>query len=52
MVVAKFMPETGYPLLDFFRHDEYYCYVVPLTILPSLIALYLNWVSIEFYKHG
>jgi hypothetical protein len=52
IVVAKFMPETGYAVLDFFRTDQYYCYLIPLTIVPTSIALFVNWVSIQFYIYN
>jgi hypothetical protein len=50
MIIAKLMPETGYVALDYFRTDQYMCFLVPLAIMPTIAALYLNWVAIEFYK--
>jgi hypothetical protein len=34
------------------RDDHYYCYLVPLTLPPTLLAIYLNWLGMMFYKHN
>ncbi|KAK9811712.1 hypothetical protein WJX72_008827 [[Myrmecia] bisecta] len=39
-------------LLLFLRDDEYYHLLVPLTIPVSIIAVFLNWMSLKFFKHN
>lgn len=52
IMVAKFIPMTGVPLLDFFREDHYFCYLLPLTFVPTFALLYFNWITLELYKHA
>ena len=52
MVLSKLLPRTGISVLDAVRDDEYYCFLVPLTIVPTLVAIYLNWVGMMFFKHN
>ena len=50
--LSKLMPETGIEILDFMKYDYYYCYLVPLSILPTFIVVYLNWLSINYFEHN
>eukprot|EP00026_Physarum_polycephalum_P021850 Phypoly_transcript_25421.p1 GENE.Phypoly_transcript_25421~~Phypoly_transcript_25421.p1 ORF type:complete len:103 (+),score=12.88 Phypoly_transcript_25421:96-404(+) len=52
MVVSKFMPHTGNKILDFIKEDYYYCMLVPATIPVTVIAVYLNWLSLKFFRHN
>jgi len=49
-VISKFLPDTGIILLDDIKYDYYYCYLVPLTILPTYMVIYLNWLSMKFFE--
>ena len=40
----------GLAWLDGFRDDWYYCFLVPLTLPPTVLALYLNWAAMAFYR--
>ena len=46
----QLLPDTGIPFLDAVKHDTYYCLLVPLTAVPTFIAIYLNWLSASFYR--
>jgi len=50
--VSKLLPETGHWLLDSIRNDYYYCYLVPLTVVPTFIVVYLNWLSMRFFENN
>ena len=50
--VAKFLPKSGNEFVDFVIEDNYYCYLVPLTIPTTVVALYANWVSLKFFRHN
>jgi len=52
LVVSKFLPETGNELLDFFKYDYYYCMLVPVTFLATWLFVYLNWMSLKFFRHN
>ena len=50
IVLAKLLPETGFPVLDFFRNDEYFCLLFALLPLPTLATVYLNWLSERLFE--
>ena len=52
MVLSKLFPRTGIEILDAVREDRYYCFLIPLTIVPTMIAVYLNWVGMMFFRHN
>jgi len=52
VVVSKYMPETGHPVLDFFRSDMYYSLLVPCTLISTVFAVYLNWLGLKFFRHN
>ena len=50
-IISKLMPDTGIFVLDIIKHDYYFCYLIPLMILPTLIVIYLKWLSMSLFKH-
>ena len=50
MVVSKLLPETGNAILDAVRSDHYYCLLLPLCAPTTIIAIYLNWVALKFFR--
>ena len=44
---SKLMPTTGVALLDAIKEDEYFCFLLPLLIIPTFFIVYLNWVSFQ-----
>jgi hypothetical protein len=50
-VFAKFVPETGFAVLDFFRNDWYYCLLLPMLIPVTVFSAYLNWLGMKFFRH-
>ena len=50
--ISKLLPATGHWLLDSIKNDYYYCYLVPLTIVPTFIVVYLNWLSMKFFENN
>ena len=50
-VVVKALPRTGNAFLDLVAEDSYYCLLVPLTPFVAVVAAYLNWVSLKFFRH-
>ena len=49
-VISKLVPYSGITILDNFKDDCYYCFAIPLALLPTLLILYLNWLSIKLYE--
>ena len=46
MAASKLLPPTGNSLIDWMRTDDYYCFLVPLSLVPvSLFANYLRWAT-------
>jgi hypothetical protein len=51
MFFAKRLDDSEYILIKFMRQDEFYCYLVPLIIPIASIYVYLNWISMKFFRH-
>ena len=51
-VVIKAFPATGNAFLDLVAQDSYYCLLIPLTPFVAVVAAYLNWVSLKFFRHN
>ena len=52
IVGAKFFPYMGNPFLDFLKDDTYYSLLIPLLIPTIILGIYLNWLSMKFYRHN
>ena len=51
MAASKMLPPTKSWLVEWMREDEYYCFLVPLTIVPvSLLANYLRWFASSLFQ--
>lgn len=50
--ISKLMPDTGILVLDFMKHDYYFCYLFPLMLLPTYIVVYINWLAMKFFKNN
>lgn len=52
IVVSKLLPDTGVWLLDAVKHDHYYCYLLPACIPATMLFIYINWLSLKFFRHN
>mmetsp|Transcript_5628 Transcript_5628/g.5829 ORF Transcript_5628/g.5829 Transcript_5628/m.5829 type:complete len:103 (-) Transcript_5628:157-465(-) len=50
--ISKLLPHTGYIFLDFWKNDYYYCFLIPLLILPTFVVIYLNWLCMRCFEHN
>jgi Phosphatidylinositol N-acetylglucosaminyltransferase subunit Y len=50
MVISKLLPATGHRVLDAIAVDQYYCFLVPLTSVPAVAAIYFSWMSLKFFR--
>lgn len=53
VALSKLLPApspTTHPLLFSIYEDPYYCLLLPWTLPPTVIVLYLNWLGLEFYR--
>ncbi len=41
-----------FPMMDAIRRDQHYCYLIPLTIPVAFIAMYINWVSLKYFRQN
>jgi len=49
---AKLLPPTGNALLDALRSDWYYPLLLVLFIPSVLVAVFLNWLGMKFFRHN
>lgn len=40
------------PVLASIREDEYYHLLIPVTVPVAVVAVYLNWFSINLFSHS
>ncbi|KAJ3338400.1 hypothetical protein HDU93_009565 [Gonapodya sp. JEL0774] len=50
--VSKIIPDTGWQTLDAIKRDNYYCYLVPLTIPVVAVFAGFNWVGFEQFANN
>ena len=52
-IISKFfMPYTGNRILDWIKDDEYYCCLIPSTMISSVLFMYINWVAMKYFRHS
>jgi phosphatidylinositol glycan anchor class Y biosynthesis protein len=52
-IIVRVLPapsKDSSPVLWAIREDEYYHLLVPVTVPVAVIAVYLNWFSINLFK--
>ena len=50
--MSKWLPYTGFALLDAVKDDHHYCYLMLALIPASGIFIYANWLSLKFFRHN
>ena len=50
--LSKLLPDTGYYVIDFFKYDYYFCYLIPLGIIPTYMVIYLNWLAMRHFEQN
>jgi hypothetical protein len=51
-LVSKCLPDTGVYIVDAVKYDYYFCYLIPLMILPTYIVIYLQWLSMKMFEYN
>ena len=51
-LISKLLPYSGNEVLDAVKDDVYFCYLIPLILLPTLVMIYLNWLSFEHFRQN
>lgn len=51
-VVAKLFPLSDIRWIKAIQEDEYYCYLLPLMIVPTYAIMYLNWLSMTIFLNN
>ena len=51
-IISKLLPDTGIEILDVIKNDYYFCYLIPLSIVPTYAVIYLNWVAITHFTQN
>ncbi|KAL4456633.1 hypothetical protein ABPG74_000740 [Tetrahymena malaccensis] len=49
---APFLQPTTHNLIDFLTNDKYYCFLIPLSLPVTCLIIYMNWVSMKYFKHS
>ncbi|KYQ93535.1 ubiquitin domain-containing protein [Tieghemostelium lacteum] len=52
LVFSKLLPDSGNRVLDFIKHDWYYCLLIPALVPVTIITVYFNWLSLKFFRHN
>jgi H+/Cl- antiporter ClcA len=51
-IISKLLPDTNYKILIWIKYDHYYCWLIPTTIPVTYLFIYLNWMSLKFFRHN
>lgn len=49
---SKILPFTGIEWLDAIKRDRYFCYLIPLSLLPTSILLYIHWLAKRHFQQN
>ena len=49
LIVARF---GGEPTLLGTPEADRYVFVLPLLVVPTFVAIYVNWLSLKFFRHN
>jgi phosphatidylinositol glycan anchor class Y biosynthesis protein len=52
IIFSKFSPDFEIKYLDSIKQDHYFCYLVPLTLLPTVVVIYLNWFAMRLFEQN
>ncbi len=51
-IVSKHIPETGMITIDSIRDDRYFCYLIPLSLLPTFFTRYVSWLAKQHFHQN
>ncbi|KAJ8752521.1 hypothetical protein K2173_004809 [Erythroxylum novogranatense] len=51
-IISKLLPSSDNPIVSAIQNDRYYCFLVPLTLPITVIAVYFHWLSMKLFKHA
>ena len=51
-IISKFIHDTHIQILDIIKKDTYFCYLIPLMILPTYAVIYLRWLAMTFFQYN
>eukprot|EP01039_Chlorochromonas_danica_P004956 gene4956-5439_t len=51
-ILSKMLPYSGLRLLDAIKDDQYFCFLVPLLVLPTGLIIYLNWLAMSHFQQN
>lgn len=52
ILVSKMTPESGIYILDLIKYDHYYCYILPLLIIPTYFMIYVYWLCYNLFENN
>ncbi|CDH55514.1 predicted protein [Lichtheimia corymbifera JMRC:FSU:9682] len=52
IIGSKYVPDTNIKLLDWIKHDEYYCLLFPITAIVWIYFIVWNWMGMKFFRHN
>jgi hypothetical protein len=50
--ISKKLLSKNLMFLEVIRADSYYCYLLPNMILPTVVIIYLNWLSMRIFENN
>ncbi|KAI8388106.1 phosphatidylinositol N-acetylglucosaminyltransferase subunit Y-domain-containing protein [Radiomyces spectabilis] len=52
LVGSQYVPDTNNKILDWIKHDQYYCLLVPITAIVWIYFVVWNWMGMKFFRHN
>lgn len=50
--LAPHLAPTTHIIIEFLRVDDFYCFLVPLTLPITGLTIYSNWLSMKYLRHS
>ncbi len=50
--ISKLLPDSQYSFINVIKDDYYFCYLLPLAILPTYLIIYFNWLAFTHFQQN
>lgn len=50
--ISKLLPDTGNYILDAVKYDKYFCFLLPLLLIPTSLMIFVNWLAMKHFEQN
>jgi phosphatidylinositol glycan anchor class Y biosynthesis protein len=52
LVICRMIPKTNIWIIEWYRNDHYYCYLIPVLGPAYFYFQLVNWLGMKYFKHN